>query len=858
MNQKFQFGVLILVISICLTRARGVDVSGEASSIAGKDVYLCLYQCPTSWWQWCWNYYNDGGAPKHCPQTVNVGPGESPPSCDEGGFATYKSESYMMNVEKCQPYNCMQFGPQSPESFPPFDIYNVTNLCGNNNQSLSLGKLTVPSAEIRTRPVFKAYFGQNELMEPHTTTPAAFSASEFQWKDHRGVAAVQHFHTHIASHGVISFQYKMRHTSRAGVYSLDAHAAVVGVTCFSGGIMTVNFDSMQARNAAAAQISAGDFVIGGREWKCNNHPTSTRTAGSVLVIHRRITRLSSPIFKADLTLHTEPAKLTELFEYVDTAFSVSAFPPDHISQHVLHGSHAIQSFHKSTASNVFEATVSNLSENNSAGCWFCLSAIADAAKWAWGGVVGLGNAVKNSIERIPTLLKVLVTGDYDYKQSFTLGRISWNFDGDTKQALNSSIPLSENISCSNCFVNMDASLNFALKIQDWSLDFVSLWAEGQATVSIASESTLSISSATNKTMVLGLIKLDPVCFTVGAIPFCIDTTIPVSSQIQVSAGASISNSVNITGNGKFKYGVLFQPGTNNDGLHWINENGMLYSGAPAKIAAEAYFSVIISILPTIVFSIDHVGGPNVGLKLYTEFAAVYKTTNSVCSADKKGPGLQVQLNAGLQVSVGAHLELVALGHTLVNHTWDPVGVLSLKFPIFSKCLNQLEMQTTALIQTGHPYNAVLLEPHHVLNFSSTPFFELSTFVGEMQPTGSCPGAPAAKITLQYITAEADWVMSIGWNHVMTNSSTGDVYNIWCVAQASYEDGLPPTQQPPHPLQFFFNQKEDPVINYPVCQEVNYDALGISGMATFTAGYSILSLQVGMSCYEDTIQLVAQA
>lgn len=107
---------------------------------------------------------------------------------------------------------------------------------------------------------------------------------------------------------------------------------------------------------------------------------------------------------------------------------------------------------------------------------------------------------------------------------------------------------------------------------------------------------------------------------------------------------------------------------------------------PTLDAAEIHAQVLGFVTPKLVVKLSHVGGVYGQLKAMLEFSGSVDATGSCPHDPTTGVALQASLNAGLQIDVGAFIDINVLGQTIFDHSWGPMRVYNGKKPILGGCM----------------------------------------------------------------------------------------------------------------------------------------------------------------------------
>ncbi len=85
---------------------------------------------------------------------------------------------------------------------------------------------------------------------------------------------------------------------------------------------------------------------------------------------------------------------------------------------------------------------------------------------------------------------------------------------------------------------------------------------------------------------------------------CIDVTVLVLGGLNLQMNISSNIVYSSSSSGYIKYGAIYTP---QDGFHYISDKNLEHNGNLVTFSAEAQVTATVFILPTIVFSIDHIG-----------------------------------------------------------------------------------------------------------------------------------------------------------------------------------------------------------------------------------------------------------
>ena len=520
------------------------------------------------------------------------------------------------------------------------------------------------------RPKFSAYLGLQGLRKPSTVSGRRYQ-QDLHW-------------THPKTGKVVKLRYDVHHGT-SPVFSLDESEVVLGVTCRKQW-MTLHISPNHV-SSILQELLPSTILTGGREWRCLG------PQGEVRSILHRILEVEP---EADgLLLKTEAASISDVFQDANVSLRVAAFPPGHIHEHAWAGGRKLRQTQEADGQAMRLAAPVMVG-----GFW---DAICGALKFAWHVVTGVARAVEKVVDDIGRVAKAIATGDFSYEKHFDLASMSWNYDPSTQQVRNKSVGLGGGVSCQECFFEVEASINFDLQIKSYKVDHAAVWMEGDAQVLLDAE--FASLNAVDE-FHLATVHLDEICTTIAAIPFCLDATMIVDVGFNVTGDSSTgSNHARLSASGHIKKGLLYQ----DNGVHRIDVGSLepLSDSHFVDVKASQYWG--LNLFPKLVLTVDHIGGPIVGIKATLE--AITEVSSQECS----GPGIYGALNLGLQFSVGGFLsiKIPVAGVEVWTKNFPSLLSLSHTFPIVSGCHvlsksgRMFEMEGTQPLKNGVVFSGTI-------------------------------------------------------------------------------------------------------------------------------------------------------
>ena len=174
-------------------------------------------------------------------------------------------------------------------------------------------------------------------------------------------------------------------------------------------------------------------------------------------------------------------------------------------------------------------------------------------------------------------------------------------------------------------------------------------------------------------------------FSIAGIPFVLDTTVPISlgydAVLEIGQDAPVRAMASI--DGSWKGGVAYS--SKDSTLHHIDERKFEPSG---KLSASATAGFQVHLFPQVVFLCDHLGGPTLGLKPSVDVVVGAAVGSETCPTDRAlEAGLFTQIHFGLQVALGAKIDIELAGVPVWKRSWPALLSHTFKWPLLSSCVS---------------------------------------------------------------------------------------------------------------------------------------------------------------------------
>lgn len=487
-----------------------------------------------------------------------------------------------------------------------------------------------------------------------------------------------------------------------GVMNLDKAMDVEAVEC-KDEFITVVLSSYNKDLWDSVRV-----IAGGREWGCKDKKEKGKEGKEAIL--RKV--LSVTFVDAQtLVLHTEEATYAHAFKTLNVDFSTNLF----------NSKDAVPSATKPQK---------NMKERG----WF-----DNFFTSAWNEVTTIAGDVTSAVESAWKTVEDLAEGDY-----------SGSFDPSAHFGFANTTSFHNTaITCSNCSLTAQLSVNFQISLENYTLNSMLLALQGSANAFIegqltATETTWSDSGSVS----IGTFPVATIPLDIG-IPIVLSITVPVTAGFAASVDVAATMSAHVALSGTFEFGIEFDNATGE--FEYVNSHSWTHSGNFDSVdSASVDADVSVYIMPTFVVEVDKLGGPYVALKPYAEISAgaTANDTQSPCSNNT----FHAAFNWGLLISLGANIDFY-----VIQKTYGPSTLYSMKLPIESGCVS--------LSSSGPSFTSGLPAPSDVWYADSV--------------TPSCGNFTTLQMATQIVEVSGNTTYSMFTYYGLVN---GDMY---CTAQALY-------------------------------------------------------------------------
>ena len=220
---------------------------------------------------------------------------------------------------------------------------------------------------------------------------------------------------------------------------------------------------------------------------------------------------------------------------------------------------------------------------------------------------------------------------------------------------------------SDSFARFESGIVFELDIDSYVISKVETYVEGKAHINVEGHAHISgaFQKHGNKSLGTFVVPHAPK-FSILGIPFVFDIAIPTEVGYDFSATGSVHLDASATATGDVKYGFIGKcadTSTSSCAFHQYSDYDYDHQAPPFRVTefeTEVNANLQIYLLPTVVVTIDHIGGPNMAVKTYLE--QKFGTGDHYCE-QREGYDLQAITNVGLEVTAGADVNIGVAGYS---------------------------------------------------------------------------------------------------------------------------------------------------------------------------------------------------
>lgn len=752
---------------------------------------------------------------------------------DTGKPAEFQAVLSMQGLEQCMAYDCSYTeGPKKP-------CVGLTNCPETASDTPcppadSANKWSIAPEGAVPRPASTEYMGIAELAPPR----------KHLLRSSKG-AVITHAvkYTHPATGKIFRATYDTKLTDKHEVLSVDQEEQIEALSCSTTGTPGVMTLFLGANSSAEATGQRKGFVERLRElpivtvspvWKCLFNDYASRNDTRTVSLRRTTAILFvSPGFE-HVNVSTVASSYQEIFQEAHVSMQTSVFPePVHFNEGSEHA--PLRDIHHQYAQKMTGYHVGQRAQAAQKLRGF-FSFIGNLISSAWKMVQKLADEVAKAAEALKAAIEAFITGDINWDKSISLASITYNYDKSTHSAAQKNIALSDNVVCTECYTDLEVTLNFDFHMSDYSVKHVGCFIEGDLIHHVDMTSTQSerVKDVTFD-KVLDILHFPDIHFLLGPVPISVKTTVPVHGglTLEYAEAGDLRAESHITGH--VKYGMQW---TQEDHFQFIHEHSLTHDGSVSS-TGSVDTAVLVYIMPVVWINIDHIGGPNVGVKGFVEPAVDFEQTNSLCSPGG-GAGASYIVNFGLQLSIGAHIDIEFVGKTFINKTFEPSVIWSHKWPLASGCVEEVDSNFTSRTALAQPYRMV----------------DGVAYNGPITMTNAsgCDAAHTVHVSAQFVISdEGDVLFGIGPNDNFVRRAASDVepYNIGCLGQTWYKMSygkLAPYSAPAGVTQ----------IQYLNCTldafKEGYTYSQVGGKASFSSDFSSLTIDTHSTCFKPIVLL----
>lgn len=597
---------------------------------------------------------------------------------------------------------------------------------------------------------------------------------------------------------IMHLKYNIEHSDN--IIMLDQEMEIDHIECnteFTYIKLLTNHSTSFSNDLIQHLSTLNTLVSGSPAWGCIS---MQQTPTAILAKVVAIISISPTIIE----LQTQAASHADFFKNADIKLSSSYFPQGHFKQvnHVNQKTLTATSTHSTHSTHQLKSQLG----------W----SFGDVMSYVWNGVQTISSQVSAAVNTVSEIVKDLTTGSISFDQQETLSTVSYNYDAN-KQAAASVIPLVNSdgltISCDNCYAVLDMSVDIGVQVQNFQVQNISIVAEAQANLNIGASFNFDSANTYSNDILIATISGEPITFVIGAVPFVVQLSVPITAGYFASYSVTAKATANIVGSGNIRHGYEYSDGK----FVPISSESISYSGGITSVSGAMTASATAYIMPTLVVSIDKIGGPNVAVKPTLEISL--DSTSQLCPSGS----MLLSSNVGVQVSVAANINITIAGTTIFAKSFGPANVFSYKKPLITGCLSLSSLGSSSESLSASP----MLGDISPVTTSVAPG---STYIGNVtvKDDDACfyNAGYFSPIAFQMISTDGYSSTWIGSMNAMASGTS-----MPCIVQMTYDTPL-------DNIQFVASMQS--LSTYQQCADGN-EAAAIVWDGQFVNGFSQLSI-----------------
>eukprot|EP00962_Isochrysis_galbana_P058981 scaffold32314_cov112-Isochrysis_galbana.AAC.2 len=512
----------------------------------------------------------------------------------------------------------------------------------------------------------------------------------------------------------ISMSYRAAHPPGVHILKLDEEDDVLGIHCIRDRI----YLRLRENTTLTAALGPDSLITGSANTNCTEgHGLGNGVLAPIMRAVVAVLGVTIEGGETIISLRTEEATHLDFFSDLDLKFHTNILqdatrrevasrdgrkrPPNTEASGTTH----IDDANHPTHARYLQSKETLARRENSSALFPAQPIVRGVVGWMWEKITQGAEDVKHMasevIEVLDTALDfvsdvvnvVLECGDgaCDFGPTTLLSKTwSYNYDGQlgvneswsteaarSQETAKTVVNIDAHVQCTNCFAVSAIAVVFELKIQAYNLQEMRLMAEGHAKVNVEVAFSTSVQLDGDNAADFGPIKLGDIKFFVAGIPVVISTTIPIRLGYSLDVRGSVDMSVRGHLQGHVKYGMSYKKDrAKGDDFQVIAKQSFSSDGAVTEFSASVNAHLEVYIMPVVKMRVHNLGGPDFGMKVF--LAATLEVGNAIAAC---GTGVQLASAIGLQMSIGASINLNLPGLDAWNADVNSLAVFSGKWPL---------------------------------------------------------------------------------------------------------------------------------------------------------------------------------
>ena len=242
------------------------------------------------------------------------------------------------------------------------------------------------------------------------------------------------------------------------------------------------------------------------------------------------------------------------------------------------------------------------------------------------------------------------------------------------------LDLEAGIACTNCYIHAGADVTLRVRISSGLVQTVEIIASGdaEARVEIQIDGNAQLHHERYSDRIVPRLNFNLPTFMIGPVPVTLELIVTTRIGYEFDSHASAAITVGAAAHGSLMFGLTYQR-DRSPALQTVGKADWGHTGLLTQFEGSASANLQVYLQPAALLRLEHIGGPVLGMKAWTEAAAEAAGTVTVQSSGESTAGCAaVSAGMGLQLTISGVIDCFGL-----RRNTPTVAIFSKKWPIAS-------------------------------------------------------------------------------------------------------------------------------------------------------------------------------